>query len=237
MNEVEVVVLSELVRDVELLPRGKVDDLNVSQLAEAIRQGVQLPPIVIDTRHNLVVDGFHRCEAYERVSGLDVEIRVERRQFRNRIEMLLYSTAANNEQGKPLSNYDQNVAAHKLLAMGVSWKRISAALSVDESKLRNRVLLSGPVEKMPGVLADPVVLKRDFRHLEGQPMTTSAHIAHSKASGAGVLYSARDVIRRIESETINWQHESIKKTLANLRDLLVNEPNLLDVQGSDEQAA
>ena len=44
--------------------------------------------------------------------------------------------------------------------------------------------------------------------------------AFSKSQGAGVLYSARDVIRRVESNTINWENEGVRKTLAQLRDLL-----------------
>ena len=236
MNEtVELVTLSDLKRDPELLPRGKVDSLNVSQLAEALREGVELPPIVIDTKHNLVADGFHRCEAYERVMGLDAQIPAIRKEFKNKAEILLYSAEVNNGQGKPLSNHDQNIAAHKLREMGVSWERISACLNVGVPKLKNRVLMSGPVEKRPGVLTDPVVLKRDFKHLEGQPLTTSQHIAHAKASGAGVIVEARQVMRRLESETINWEHENLKKTLAALRDLLINEPNLIDVQ-TDEAA-
>ena len=209
----------------------------MSQLAEAIRQGVELPPVTIDDKHNLVVDrDFIAARRLRRAGGLDVDIPVERHSATN--EML--STDAGQQRAGQAAL--ERRSEHRGCTSCARWAcpveaEFQAALSVGEVKLKNaRADVRSGREAVPAVLTDPVVLKRDFRHMEGQEMTTSQHIAHAKASGAGVLVRlARQSAD--PTETINWEHENLKKTLAKPTRSSRQRARPFDVQGSNEQAA
>lgn len=220
--------VKDLVRDMDLYPRSKIDTSNISMLVDAIRSGIDLPPVIVDQRSRKVVDGFHRCAANERLFGEDEAlVEVEWADYEDEAEIFREAARLNSVQGKKLSSYDQDICAAKAESLGIPLEVISIDLSIPADKLRKRVTLSGEVERMPGVFdSQPIPLKRDFRHLEGRRFTQRAVEAHAKSTGAGVLYSARDVIRRVESGTVNWQYDSIVKTLTELRDVLADIPQL-----------
>lgn len=221
MSETKEMRVLDLDRDMDFYPRSKLDGMNVSKLADALKVGAELPPVIADRKSLKVVDGFHRCEAHLRVYGDEAVIQVELRDYDDENELLLEAGLLNHDHGKALTSYDQDVFATKAQARGIPIERIAMTLSIPAEKLKRRLTISGPVERRPGIFdPKPVPLKRDFRHLEGQQLDQAALEALAKSQGAGVLYSARDVIRRVESNTINWENEGVRKTLAQLRDLL-----------------
>lgn len=231
----ETVRVKDLVRDMDIYPRAKLDTQNVSMLVDAIRSGIDLPPITADRTTSKVVDGFHRCAANERLFGEDEAlVEVEWEDFEDETEMFRVSARVNSNHGKKLSSYDKDVCVTKAETFGIDIEDIAFDLSIPADKLRRRVTVSGSIERMPGVMDQkPIALKRDFRHLEGKPLNQAALEAHAKANGAGVLYSARDVIRRIESGTVNWKHESVIRTLIRLREVLAETPELEEPEFHD----
>jgi len=78
------VALADLVLDYELYPRVRLSDMYVAELAEALRSGVVLPPVVVDRASNRVVDGFHRVKAHCGFSSPPPESRRSGRNMRVR---------------------------------------------------------------------------------------------------------------------------------------------------------
>lgn len=100
----------ELVVDWALWPRYEANDLdstNVSRMKEALRAGIELPPIVVDKKSYRIIDGLHRQKAHIAVSGEDTTVSVELREYRNDGEMFLDAARLNTRQGLPLSPKDK----------------------------------------------------------------------------------------------------------------------------------
>ena len=100
----------ELVVDWALWPGYEANDLdstNVSRMKEALKAGMELPPIIADKKSFRIIDGFHRQKAYLSVFGEDVTVSVDLREYRNDAEMFLEAARLISIQGLPLSPKDK----------------------------------------------------------------------------------------------------------------------------------
>ena len=80
---------SELIEDFSIYPRNGVFDGHVHDLAEALRAGAALPPVVADSKSKRLTDGFHRVRSHVRVFGPEAVIEVLRAGFgADRVETL-----------------------------------------------------------------------------------------------------------------------------------------------------
>ena len=100
----------ELIIDWALWPRYEANDLdstNVSRMKEALRAGIELPPIIADKKSFRIIDGLHRLKAHIAVFGEDTTVSIELREYRNDAEMFLDAARLNTRQGLPLSPKDK----------------------------------------------------------------------------------------------------------------------------------
>ena len=146
----------ELIVDWALWPRyeaNELDSTNVSRMKEALRAGIELPPIVADAKSFRIIDGVHRQKAYLAVYGEGAEIEVILRKYKNDGEMYLDAARLNTIQGLPLSPKDK---VHVILVgrrMKLPLAKIAEALGMRKEKandlLEKRTATTSKGEKIP----------------------------------------------------------------------------------------
>ena len=156
MGKVVKMKVLELIVDWALWPRYEANDLdstNVSRMKEALRAGIELPPIIVDAKSFRITDGVHRQKAYLSVYGEGAEAQVELREYKNEGAMFLDAARLNQTQGLPLSPKDK---VHVLLVgrrMKLPLAKIADALGMRKEKaeelIAKRTATTSKGEKIP----------------------------------------------------------------------------------------
>jgi len=205
-----------LVLDERVYPRAVISHERITRLADALRSGTQLPPIIADTATRRVVDGFHRCHAHLRVHGPDAETEVEWRRYRSDADLFADAARINAAHGQPLSGID---IAHCLAVarqLGVPDDDMPRVLSLAEDKLR----------KMRGERfasdenGQQVLLKRSNRHLAGRTLTRTQIAGNQQASGMNLGFHANQIINALETDIADLRQPGLPVALRKLRALI-----------------
>ena len=121
---VKMLALRDITRDETVQQRaGGVRVARVREYAKAMRVGDQFPPIVVyhDGDKYWLADGFHRCEAAERISRPQIETEIRQG---GRRDAVLFATGANAQHGVRRTNEDKRKAVSTLLLDG-EWEEWS----------------------------------------------------------------------------------------------------------------
>ena len=128
----------ELVLDWNLWPRHEshgLDQTNLSRIKEALRNGIDLPPIIVNIHDNRVVDGFHRTRAALDVFGDGAEILADLRDFQNEAEMFVEAGRTNANHGLPMGPQDRVHFALKARKLKIPLGLIAQVLGSNKEKL------------------------------------------------------------------------------------------------------
>lgn len=106
--------LTEIRIDGGTQPRAEINDTVVADYADAIRDGVTLPPVTLfyDGASYWLADGFHRFHAHARVGAVEIASNVHQGDKRAAI---LFSVGANASHGLRRTNADKRNAVATLL--------------------------------------------------------------------------------------------------------------------------
>lgn len=99
-----------------LYPRSKVDQAHVKAIAEALRAGCELPPVVVDKKTGMIVDGEHRRQAHILV-GREM-IRGKYEDYADNHALMKAAIELNSTHGMPLTEADKT----KCLRMRASYR-------------------------------------------------------------------------------------------------------------------
>ena len=207
--------VSELLLDYELYPRDRIEPFNVVQMAEALRAGRTLPPVIVDRKSLRVVDGFHRVRAYQRLYGLDAEIPVELRDYKDDAEIFRDAVRLNADHGRQLSSYDRARCIAKAEALKLEPEAISSMLNMTLERIEEMKAQRFATYKM-----EPRVLKRTTAHLAGKELTDDEAQYNIKAGGMHQTFYINQVIAMLEADTVNWENQKVVNALKKLYDLL-----------------
>lgn len=229
--------LVDVVLDPAIYPRARqaVNDHHVAEIAEAMRAGSVLPPILVEHGTLRVVDGWHRVTA-ARQRG-DEQISATLKKYASEGDLIRDAAALNSTHGMALSTQDKVHAANLGATLGVSDADMAQALRMSIGHLRSIRQLYATVAEATQALPElrhveptsqpihelrQVPLKRSVRHLEGMTITPAQAKAIDSAPGQSYLLSIRQVIGAIEHHLLPPvdQHPALWTELANLRDLL-----------------
>jgi hypothetical protein len=231
----ELLNLGALNLDYDLYPRNQVDDQHVGRLAEALRSkrddidkshvgrlaealkvGDALPPIVAQEGTLMVVDGFHRIKAHERVFGKESKIEVELWSYKDNVEFFLHAMRLNATHGKNLSTYDK---AHCMV--------IAERLQI-KSELVSRVLSITPTtakaimeNRADTRAAAPIPLRHGLQHLRTRVLSKEQATVVRKLDGKPVMYHADQLIKTMENGLMPEITVKLSEKLGRLRELLV----------------
>jgi len=207
--------VSELLLDYNLYPRERIEPFNVTQMVEALKAGRELPPVVIDQKGRRVVDGFHRVRAYQKLYGLDAEIPVEVRDYKNDAEMFADAVHLNANHGRQLSTYDRARCIAKAEALKLEPQVISSMLNMTLERIGEM-----KAQRFATYKLEPRVLKRTTAHLAGRELTDEEAEYNIRAGGMPQSFYINQVIAMLESNTVNWESQKVGNALKRLHELL-----------------
>lgn len=106
--------IQNVVAPEELHPRAKLSEPAIEDYAQAMKDGVELPPIVVfqDERGCHLADGWHRLEAARRIGWKQITADVRKG---SRRDALLYAVGANAKHGLRRTRADKRKAIQLLL--------------------------------------------------------------------------------------------------------------------------
>lgn len=104
--------------------RAKMSEETVQTYADALKEGVEFPPVVVfhDGKDYWLADGFNRYYAYKSIGRNEIPADVQRG---NILDAKLYACGANATHGQPRTNADKRNAVLMVLSEP-AWKGFSA---------------------------------------------------------------------------------------------------------------
>ncbi len=211
--------VAELVFDYDLYPRSQVDSSHVTQMMEAVKAGVELPPVIADKKTGCVTDGWHRCRRATRADGPDATIEVIFRPYKSRAEMLLDAIRLNASHGRHFSPYDRTRAILLAQDLGIDEKALAGALAITTERIGElRVSKSATVKT--GKVTTSVPIKRTIGHMAGKRLSRAQQAANEKLGGMGQLFYVNQLITLIETDLVNVDDENLLEGLRKLHGLL-----------------
>lgn len=133
-------------------PRAELNEAAIADYAEAIRSGVDLPPVVafFDGVEFWLADGFHRYHAHRAADMAEITIEIHEG---TRRDAVLYSVGTNDAHGLRRTNEDKRRAIQTLLddAEWVTWSdnAIAKACAVSHhtvASTRTSILANAKIE-------------------------------------------------------------------------------------------
>jgi hypothetical protein len=209
---IETVPVVELVLDYSLYPRTALDDRHASRLAEAVKAGETLPPVVADHRSKRVSDGFHRCKAHLLVNGDTAVTQVEWREYADDAELFKDATRLNARHGLRISRFDEAHCMAVAMRLGVGESDLAEILALTQTKYEEL----RAARFATAASGEAVLLKRSNRHLAGSTITKKQAAGNARSSGWRLAFHIDQVINAIQSDLL--EHDDLK-TVAKLRKL------------------
>jgi len=218
------VKVGKLICDFTLWPRDRgnsLDGSNLKRIKDALRAGIELPPVIVNRADNRVIDGFHRTHGTLAVLGPDAPIKVTYRDYSSEADMFADSLYFNASQGLTLSAKDRVFAFHKARKYKMPPAKIGYLLGMKPEEVqefvrkRTAYAEDGSPVALPGGAAELAgkTLTRDqeerIRGINGVKASVNAKIllnelsAGAYASSVGfrdLLVTLRDKIDQILSK-------------------------------------
>lgn len=235
---IETVKTNELIRDAAFHARqGKLDAMHVQKLVDAEEAGSPVDasphgaPVVACRLRKIVVEGWHRIEAKNRVYGADEAlILVEWRDYADEAAMYADVLAHGAESKLALSYHNQQSAYLRAVDLGIAPEKVAGLLSVPLGKLEKRVVTA--VERRTGNI---IPLKAPLRHMAGTQLTEAQRLVNERSDGRSVKWHADQISARVRNDMLAWQDEPMLKSLIELRDLLNGEVRLDNPPGPPDE--
>ena len=196
--------ISSLKLNYNLYPREGLDEYNVNRLVEALKADVTLLPVTVDKKTKIVIDGFHRIEAHNRLYGEKAEISVIYKEYSNIKDMFLDSVKLNASQGKMLDEDDR-----------IHCQKIAKDMKIKPEFLA--IALSITAESISEPKATAISRPKDYTAVEQR----SSEEKRKKKTDRQLFY-IRQVINFIDDGDYDTEHPLLQNALMRLQ-FLVNE--------------
>lgn len=206
--------IESLVRNADFYPRTQVSKPHVDAIANAMRMGVEMPPIKADKKTRIVIDGWHRLDAHETL-GL-TEIEVEWINCKNEAEIFALSVEANADHGRPYTPHDRARIQTRAEELGLQMERVSHILRTPLEVLAIRKDESFAKDEN----GHPVALKGGLKWKAGATLTPGQVETNRKAAGMGAAFFASQLVALFDSDLINWNDQRLVNELTKLHQRL-----------------
>lgn len=207
--------ITRLVLDDNIYPRDRLNSYHVDELVEALKAGVQVPPIVADTSTLKVVDGWHRIEAYRKFLGDKASINTELKQYASEAEMFQDAIRLNASHGQSLSRMDQAHCLAKAMVFKLEQAVVATLLNLTQERaeelVSNRLATSGK---------EDIVLKGSTAWMAGRNLSKEEVKYNRVAGGLPQTFYINQVIAMLENDAVNWDDERVVNGLKKLLPLL-----------------
>lgn len=233
------VKLSALVLDFSIYPRAKVDPQHSSYIAEAMRAGRYVLPIIVEEKSLRIIDGFHRFRAHRIIAdpGADPEVPVEVRNYDTEADLLRDAIKLNSTHGKALTTWDRKHAINLAENCGITDETIAEDLAIT---LERVILLRGGMARKHASTSPPAVgdtsgpripLKRMLYHMAGRELSQAQVDAQEHLLGVNQTALVSQLLLLIRNDLVDTDNPRMIDSLRELRDLL-NGLDILDAEAA-----
>ena len=206
---------AELIFDFDLYPRNNVDSQNVRYIMDAMKTGIEMPPVVICAKSKRIIDGFHRVKAAIRLNGDDAKIQVIEKTYANEADLFVDAMRYNAAHGSRLDSCDRTRCILISEKLNIPKESIAGALNMSLDKL---AALRDTRTAKYGNLNIPI--KRTIRHMAGRRLNNRQLEANEHLSGMNQTFYANQLIHLLESDMLEKDDEKLCERLRLLHDLL-----------------
>jgi hypothetical protein len=218
--------LTELVFDATLYPRANVNQLHVLALQRAMEAGITLPPIVVASGSNIIIDGVHRHNAHLRHGDLQTIAAVVKN-YSSREEMFRDAISYNSGVGLKLGQHDMLKCIQVCEGFGMRDLDISACLRTSIAHLRVLKPRYATVEQAGADTNElrRVPLKASVRHLSGTTITPGQEQAMTSAPGVSYLLITNQLLDAMKYDLLppEDRHQVLWQKLRELSDLILQQ--------------
>ncbi len=205
------VKISELKTDDGLLDIRPVDPITAGRYRIAMRCGAKFPALIIDKKTNSVVCGNHRLAAMIAEFGEEHVADVEKRTFKNRLEILRTFTEDNTKHGKPLTGFALHRCGFAMLNEGMPAEEVSKSLNIPMK------LFEKWGERTVGIIGkgrtDTVPVKSGLV-VPGRKMTQKQYAEHVRRDlGEDIIKLSDQLTRWIENGWYDTENEVMMESL------------------------
>lgn len=183
-----------LILDETIYPRNNVESEHVNRIADAIKAGKRLPPVVADRKTKVLTDGFHRHRAAIRVGGPDALIEVEFRDYASRREMVIDAMEMNAIHGKRLDSCDRARCGQLAQEHGISMTIVARIFNLPTNRFKEALKERTALSKEGGYV---IPLKRPNMHLAGRQLTKDQEEANKKDMGIGIVQTVNQLLLKL----------------------------------------
>lgn len=207
---------AELIWDTTIYPRQSVSSHHIGMLADALRAGEHLPPIVIESKTKRIVDGVNRWNAYRKVFGDACEIECDPHDYVDDRALFLDAIQLNTAHGLSLAQCEKTKCALTLESMGVAREEIMQVLRVTAETF-DRLTAQTAFRVSDG---GRIPLKVPMRRLSGKTLTKKQEETNRYVGGMRPLYYVNCVVGLLESGVCDDGTSELSDALSRLRELL-----------------
>jgi hypothetical protein len=207
----------QLIEDFDLYPRADIDSGHVAQIMDAITAGAEIPPIIACSKSKRIVDGFHRCRAFRRLSGDFCEIQVILRDYKTEKDLFLDAMRFNSCHGRNMTSYDRTHAMMLAERLEIAPDAVASALNMTVDKVTawkhdRAVRIEGTRRMQP--------LKMPIRHMLGQTLTQAQSAIVPKLGGNQQLFYVRQLRMLLDNAMLDLENEILMEELRELAGLV-----------------
>src|SRR4029077_5092037 len=192
MEQMSRLALADIVIDESIYPRSGVSDYNVNRMILALKAGSQLPPILVQSKTNRLVDGGHRYEAYQR-QGLK-SIDATKKSYANEADVYADAVKQNTGHGEPLDQFSIRAAIIRLTQYGHERGGISDIVRLPVEQIEK--LERGFAQTQSG---EPVALKGGLSHLKGHTLDDEQMKVNKHYSGGKAIFYVRQLSELLQN--------------------------------------
>lgn len=210
--------LSSLVFDYRFYPRQHLNNYHVGEIIEALKAGTKMPPIRADKSSHMVVDGWHRGEAFRREYGDKIVVEVDLIEYGSEAEMFQDAIRLNSSHGQALSAIDGAHCLAKAQEFKLEQAVVASLLNITTERAEELVS-----NRMATSSDGPIVLKGSTAWMAGRRLTQEQVEYNKKAGGLHPTFYINQVIAMLESDSVNWDDMKVVSSLKRLSEILPKE--------------
>lgn len=121
---------SQLVWDRALLSSRSFDSVHATRIADSLKAGAVLPPLLVQEGTNRIIGGVHRWHAYQMAYGPDVEIPCQLISLPGEEDIFLLAVADNAAHGRRLSAFEETEVIIEAQRKGISMTLLSDVIKM-----------------------------------------------------------------------------------------------------------
>jgi ParB-like chromosome segregation protein Spo0J len=217
--------IENLKLDYDIYPRTQISDAHVTAMQEAVDAGAEMPPILVCSKSNRIIDGFHRYTRAHRNAEDTIAAILE--DYPDEAAVFAAAVKANSAHGKPYSPYERAKIVRQAQDFGLEIDRLSDALNLTVDRITE--IQAGFV----GVGKTAAPVKATVSHLRGGRMTKEQSKAAEKLGGMPQRFYVEQLLILVENDLVNLADEAMMNKLQRLHEKL---GDLLKTPGAARKA-